>query len=209
MFTRSDERTSAHPHSDPAAPANTKFNPFDVFEDSKDPQFESVSAAFWTDYDPNSDLRLQLDSIDLEHVQRIHLQFDPFQKMKGDGRQIFPDDLQYDPEAIVEIKDYSPEDKRKYLDAIIKEMAGCADQGVIRLSVVPEGRNSLPTRIIVKVNYDSTGAYERHKARWIILGFYAKFGLEYHNTYAPYRHATHSAHALRHCCQARSESQSC
>ena len=185
MYTRSDENPSAHPHSEPAASAHTKFNPFDVFKDSKDPDFESVSAAFWTDYDPHSDLRLQLDNIDLEHVERIHLQFDPFQKMKGDGRQIFPDDLQYDPEAIVEIKDYSPEDKRKYLDAIIKEMAGCADQGVIRLSVVPEGRNSLPTRIIVKVKYDSTGAYERHKARWIILGFYAKFGLEYHNNYAP------------------------
>ena len=184
MFTRSESQ-SAHPHSETAAPPHTKYNPFDVFEDSKDPDFESVSSAFWTNYDPNSDLRLQLDSIDLEHVQRIHLQFDPFQQMKGDGRQIFPDDLQYDPEAIVEIKDYSPEDKRKYLDAIIKEMAGCADQGVIRLSVVPEGRNSLPARIIVKVKYDSTGAYERHKARWIILGFYAKFGLEYHNTYAP------------------------
>ena len=56
---------------------------------------------------------------------------------------------------------------------------------MIRLSVVPDGCNAIPSRIIVKGKYDSTGAYERRKARWIILGFYAKFDLEYHNTYAP------------------------
>ena len=96
-----------------------------------------------------------------------------------------PDDFVYDPETIVEIKNFEPDQKRRHLEAIIKEMTGCADQGVNRTSLVPDGRRAIPTKLVVRVKHDATGAYERHKARWVALGFLARSGLDFSNTYAP------------------------
>ena len=80
LFSDSAASESIGPHTEPASLAPAEINPFNEFEDTKDSAFESVSEAFWTDFDPKSDMHLQLDNIDLEHVQRIHLQFDPFRK---------------------------------------------------------------------------------------------------------------------------------
>ena len=118
-------------------------------------------------------------------MHSIHLIFEPTQKLKGDGRNVSPDDFVYDPETIVEIKNFEPDQKRRHLEAIIKEMTGCADQGAIRLSLVPDGRRAIPTKQVVRVKHDATGAYERHKARWVALGFLARSGLDFSNTYAP------------------------
>ena len=175
---------SSPPTVDASDPSQT-FDPASLFEESTDPVFNELKSAFLSDFDPNTDLRSQLDDLDLEHLHTVHLTFEPYSKLKGDGRDVQPDDFAYDPESIVELKGYSPEEKRKHLDAIIKEFTGCAHQGVIRISLVPQGRRALPSKLVIKVKHDATGAYERHKARWVILGYLARYGLDFGSTYAP------------------------
>ena len=118
-------------------------------------------------------------------MHSIHLIFEPMAKLRGDGRDVRPDDIQYDPETIVELRGYSPEEKRKHLEAIVKEFTGCANQGVVRISLVPTGRKALPSKLVIKVKHDATGAYERHKARWVVLGYLARYGLDFGSTYTP------------------------
>jgi len=60
-----------------------------------------------------------------------------------------------------------------------------ADQGVTRISLAPVGRKALPTRLVLRVKFDASGAYERHKARWVALGFLARIGLEFYSAYSP------------------------
>ena len=179
-----------HPDADGYPPhanahAQDTFDPASLFEDMSDPEFTDVKSAFLHDFDPNTDLRSELDDLDMEHMHSIRLIFEPMTKLRGDGRDVRPDDIQYDPETIVELRGYSPEEKRKHLEAIVKEFTGCANQGVVRISLVPEGRKALPSKLVIKVKHDATGAYERHKARWVVLGYLARYGLDFGSTYAP------------------------
>ena len=67
----------------------------------------------------------------------------------------------------------------------MKEFTGCANQGVVRISLVPAGRKALPFKLVIKVKHDATGAYERHEARRVVLGYLARYGLDFGSTYAP------------------------
>ena len=186
LFTASHYESPEHasPRSDSTAPP-PQFDPSVFFESGPDADFDALKDQFWRDFDPNQNIRSQLDELNYEQLHSIHLVFEPTEKLKGDGRNVDPDDFVYDPETIVEIKHFEPDQKRRHLEAIIKEMTGCADQGVVRISLVPDGRRAIPTKLVVRVKHDATGAYERHKARWVALGFLARSGLDFSNTYAP------------------------
>ena len=186
LFTASttDSPEPAPPRSE-SATTPPQFDPSVFFESGPDADFDALKDQFWREYDPNQDIRSQLDELNYEHLHSIHLIFEPTEKLRGDGRNVSPDDFVYDPETIVEIKNFEPDQKRRHLEAIIKEMTGCADQGVVRISLVPDGRRAIPTKLVVRVKHDATGAYERHKARWVALGFLARSGLDFSNTFAP------------------------
>ena len=186
LFTASHNESPEHasPRSDSTAPP-PHFDPSVLFESGPDADFGALKDQFWRDFDPNQNIRSQLDELNYEHLHSIHLIFEPTDKPKGDGRNVSPDDFVYDPETTVEIKNFEPDQKRRHLEANVKEMTGCADQGVIRISLVPDGRRAIPTKLVVRVKHDATGAYERHKARWVALGFLARSGLDFSNAYAP------------------------
>ena len=102
----SDSTEPTTPRSDSAS-TPPQFDPSVFFENGPDDDFDALKDQFWTEYDPNQDIRSQLDELNYEHLHSIHLTFEPTEKLKGDGRNVSPDDFVYDPETIVEIKNSS------------------------------------------------------------------------------------------------------
>jgi len=59
----------------------------------------------------------------------------------------------------------SADDKRKYFEATIKEFEGIAAKGVFRVSLCPNDRKPLPTKLVLTLKYLASGAHDKHKVR--------------------------------------------
>jgi len=140
---------------------------------------------FGQNLDPNLDLVSDLLNVDVSEVTGLYVQFDAEAQHPGDGPDVKPGDFCYDPEQIVELRGMSPEDKRKYLEAIVREFEGIAAKGVRRIALCPSDRIPLPTKLVLKVKYHASGAYDKHKARAVVKGFLSKIGVDYYATFAP------------------------
>mmetsp|Transcript_16095 Transcript_16095/g.21067 ORF Transcript_16095/g.21067 Transcript_16095/m.21067 type:complete len:1408 (+) Transcript_16095:1398-5621(+) len=120
----------------------------------------SFDHLFGQNVDPNLDLVEQLKDYDLSKVEGLFLAFDPHLQAKGEGKVLGKDDFTYLPEKILELRNVKdPDEKRKMLAAILKEFQGLGEKGVFRLALVPEGRNSIPLKIVLKVKFHADGSY--------------------------------------------------
>ena len=75
------------PSSDSPAPP-PQFDPSVFFESGPDADFDALKDQFWRDFDPNQNIRSQLDELNYEQLHSIHLVFEPTEKLKGDGRNV-------------------------------------------------------------------------------------------------------------------------
>jgi len=83
----------------------------------------------------------------------------------GDLEILKASDIEYKPESIIELRDLDEEMKKRYLQAIIQEVGGCADKGVWTISILPPSRKSLPTRLVLKAKYLANGEFDRLKQK--------------------------------------------
>lgn len=95
-----------------------------------------------------------------------------------------PNDIHYDEELIMELKEESLEHKRKYLTAIMKEVGDLCKDECFSLEVVPEIRSPISTKLVLKIKRRGDGSFEKYKARLVVRGFLAKVG-DFYSTFAP------------------------
>jgi hypothetical protein len=56
---------------------------------------------------------------------------------------------------------------------------------VFNLTVLPEGRRPISSRLVLTVKSKAGGSYDRHKARLVVRGFLAKLGVDYFTSFSP------------------------
>ena len=76
-------------------------------------------------------------------------------------------------------------DRRRWLDSILKEYIGLAEKGTWRIALLPEGRQALGCRLVLKRKVDKEGNITKWKSRAVIQGFAQKAGIDYHRLYQP------------------------
>jgi hypothetical protein len=78
-------------------------------------------------------------------------------------------------------------DAEKWKDAICQEFKQMEDMGV--LQAAPQKGRALKSKMVLKVSFDNRFSL-KYKARWVILGFMQKFGVDYKETFSPTTHIT-------------------
>jgi hypothetical protein len=69
--------------------------------------------------------------------------------------------------------------------AMKNEMNSLEQNGTWELVNLPTGRKTIGSKWIFKTKLDSNGNIERRKARLVAQGFSQKFGIDYHDVFAP------------------------
>mmetsp|Transcript_14371 Transcript_14371/g.19206 ORF Transcript_14371/g.19206 Transcript_14371/m.19206 type:complete len:1446 (-) Transcript_14371:2671-7008(-) len=135
---------------------------------------------FGQNCNPNIDHMDELLNYDLSQCEGIYLQYDrspqdqassatgtfcfatgefkATDQHPGDGPDVEDSHLTYDAEKIRELSGYEESEKRKFLEAIVKEFSGLAQKGVLRLAIVPEGNKAIPTKLVLKIKRLSDGS---------------------------------------------------
>mmetsp|Transcript_16463 Transcript_16463/g.21476 ORF Transcript_16463/g.21476 Transcript_16463/m.21476 type:complete len:144 (-) Transcript_16463:1242-1673(-) len=124
---------------------------------------ESLDMLFGQNIDPNESLAEQLENLlslyNIDNFEEFCLAFDAHAQHPGDGANVTAKDLKYDATRIIELRGMENDEKKKNLEAIIKEFDGLANKGVLRAALVPEGRNAIPMRIVLRVKTLADGSY--------------------------------------------------
>ena len=104
---------------------------------------------------------------------------------RSTSHTLSPNDIHYEPEVMMELKEESLEHKRNYLTAIMKEVGDLCKNTVFSLEVVPEIRSPISTKLVLKIKRRGDGSFEKYKARLVVRGFLAKVGVDFYSTFAP------------------------
>ena len=76
-------------------------------------------------------------------------------------------------------------DKRKWTEAMEKEMESLHKNKVWDLVKLPKDRKAVGSKWVVKLKVGPDGSVERHKARLVAQGFSQKYGVDYDETFSP------------------------
>ena len=92
------------------------------------------------------------------------------------------------PEKIVELRKIDdPEERRLATLAALKEVRDLCDLGTIELVERDRVANEkvIGSKLVLKAKYRADGAYERHKARVVGLGYQQRLGQDFWSTFSP------------------------
>nr|GEU53945.1 copia protein [Tanacetum cinerariifolium] len=70
-------------------------------------------------------------------------------------------------------------------EAMKKELNALENNGTWTCETLPPGKKVIGSKWVFKINYNSNGTIERHKARLVILGNNKVEGIDYNETFAP------------------------
>ena len=74
---------------------------------------------------------------------------------------------------------------QRHLKAIIKEISDLLAIGTFELVPVPQDRQAIKSRIVLKVKYLADGTYNKHKARLVAKGFMQRLGVDFFSVFSP------------------------
>ena len=69
--------------------------------------------------------------------------------------------------------------------AIYKEVADLIKIGTFELVPLPDGRQAIGSKLVLKVKYRADGSWDKDKARLVALGFLERVGIDFYSTFAP------------------------
>jgi hypothetical protein len=98
---------------------------------------------------------------------------------------ISADDIEIDGTLIRELKGYEGESRKTMLTAIAKEIHGLCALGTFVVEPLPDGRQPISTKLVLKVKYKADGTYDKDKARLVAQGFLARAGMDFFSTFSP------------------------
>ena len=98
---------------------------------------------------------------------------------------ISADDIEIDGTLIRELKGYEGESRKTMLTAIAKEIHGLCALGTFVVEPLPDGRQTISTKLVLKVKYKADGTYDKDKARLVAQGFLARAGMDFFSTFSP------------------------
>ena len=98
------------------------------------------------------------------------------------------DQVSIAPEKIVELRKINdPEERRLATLAALKEVQDLCDIGTLELVERDRAANEkvIGSKLVLKAKYRADGAYERHKARIVALGYQQRLGQDFFATFSP------------------------
>ena len=94
-------------------------------------------------------------------------------------------DVVLDEQNIASLKEYDPEMRNRMARAIYKEVADLIKIGTFELVPLPDGRQAIGSKLVLKVKYRADGSWDKDKARLVALGFLERVGIDFYSTFAP------------------------
>ena len=95
------------------------------------------------------------------------------------------DDLEIDATKLVSLRDVPEELRPAMLDAIAKELQGLIDLGTFEVADLPSDRDTIGTKLVLKVKYRADGTFDKNKARLVVQGFAQRLGQDFYSTFSP------------------------
>ena len=87
------------------------------------------------------------------------------------------------PQTIAKV--FKHEDRKEWLDAILKEYMNLISKGTWRIALLPKGRRLLGCRLVLKRKVDKHGNLASYKGRCVIQGHTQKEGVDYGRLFQP------------------------
>lgn len=76
-------------------------------------------------------------------------------------------------------------DSKHWISAMNEEMKSLEENNTWELVYLPKGKRAIDSKWIFKTKRDNDGKIVRYKARLVAKGFTQRYGIDYHETYAP------------------------
>ena len=94
-------------------------------------------------------------------------------------------DVVLDEQHIVSLKGMDTDMRKRMLRAIRKEIVDLLKIGTFELCSLPDGRQPIGSKLVLKVKYKADGSPDKDKARLVALGFLERVGVDFYSTFAP------------------------
>lgn len=95
------------------------------------------------------------------------------------------EDIIYEETIIADLIDEDRDQRVSYFRAIQDEMSALCALNFAEIVIIPDDRDPISTRFVLKVKRKADGAYWKHKARFVVRGFMQRIGLDYYTTASP------------------------
>ena len=53
------------------------------------------------------------------------------------------------------------------------------------VEALPDGRDPINTKFVIKIKYKADGSFDKHKARLVVQGFHQRIGEDFYSTFSP------------------------
>ena len=93
--------------------------------------------------------------------------------------------VELDEQHIVSLKGMDEDMRKRMMRAIYKEIYDLIKIGTFELCELPDGREPIGSKLVLKVKYKADGQFDKDKARLVALGFLERVGIDFHSTFAP------------------------
>lgn len=101
-------------------------------------------------------------------------------------RLVAADDIEVVSEEIVDLGNYTQDQRDAFIKEFSKEIRGLADIGTFQeVNYVPRGKKVIPSKNVYKIKLKADGSFDRFKTRTTIKGFHQRQGQEYFSTFSP------------------------
>ena len=94
-------------------------------------------------------------------------------------------DIEYHQEKIADLNRESRDMRAAYFKAIQEEMNALCALGFAEVTIIPDDRDPISTRFVLKVKRKADGSFDRVKARLVVRGFMQRIGLDFYTSYSP------------------------
>ena len=169
-----------HPDDEFSVPTNTAADRRRALKD----------ATYWKEHDWTEEMadliafNMELNAISLNIVTR--------------------DQISITTDKLIEVKKIQDQEERRLASlAVLKEIQQLCDLGTFELvDKQPGDSKPIGSRLVLKVKYKADGAYDKHKARLVALGYQQRPGFDFFGTFSPMASLTTVrlilAHAIEH-----------
>lgn len=114
-------------------------------------------------------------------------------------------DIVYHREKIGDLNKEDANMRTAYFKAVTEEMSALCALKFAEITIIPETRDPISTRFVLKVKRKADGSFDRVKARLVVRGFMQRIGLDFYTSYSPM--ATLASCRLVLCCSSQAQGQ--
>mmetsp|Transcript_31482 Transcript_31482/g.102270 ORF Transcript_31482/g.102270 Transcript_31482/m.102270 type:complete len:687 (-) Transcript_31482:101-2161(-) len=94
-------------------------------------------------------------------------------------------DIVYHREKIGDLNKEDANMRTAYFKAVTEEMSALCALKFAEVTIIPETRDPISTRFVLKVKRKADGSFDRVKARLVVRGFMQRIGLDFYTSYSP------------------------